>query len=147
MALEMGGNNPAVVMADCHLKQAVLECARALGEIRRVLKPGGHIAIHESTWRSALAEEEKAVEEAGVTDKNKRPDLKDQLIVISLLLSVLLPVSLPATPDYAEDTKQGCLICHLEEVRTAYEIFGCEGSLNVCICDLEGVGYALYMST
>ena len=29
MALEMGGNNPAVVLADAHLKQAVLECARA----------------------------------------------------------------------------------------------------------------------
>ncbi len=29
MALEMGGNNPAVVMADAHLKQAVVECARA----------------------------------------------------------------------------------------------------------------------
>ena len=25
----MGGNNPAVVMADCHLKQAVIECVRA----------------------------------------------------------------------------------------------------------------------
>ena len=29
VALEMGGNNPAVVMDDCHLKQAVIECARA----------------------------------------------------------------------------------------------------------------------
>ncbi len=29
LALEMGGNNPAVVMADCHLKQAVVECTRA----------------------------------------------------------------------------------------------------------------------
>ena len=29
IALEMGGNNPAVVMNDCHLKQAVVECVRA----------------------------------------------------------------------------------------------------------------------
>lgn len=29
MALEMGGNNPAVVMDDCNLKQAVVECVRA----------------------------------------------------------------------------------------------------------------------
>ena len=29
IALEMGGNNPAVVMDDCHLKQAVIECVRA----------------------------------------------------------------------------------------------------------------------
>ncbi len=29
VALEMGGNNPAVVMDDCHLKQAVVECVRA----------------------------------------------------------------------------------------------------------------------
>jgi len=29
MALEMGGNNPAVVMDDCTLKQAVVECVRA----------------------------------------------------------------------------------------------------------------------
>ena len=29
MALEMGGNNPAVVMDDCELKQAVVECVRA----------------------------------------------------------------------------------------------------------------------
>ncbi len=29
MALEMGGNNPAVVMDDCDLKQAVVECVRA----------------------------------------------------------------------------------------------------------------------
>ncbi len=29
IALEMGGNNPAVVMDNCHLKQAVIECVRA----------------------------------------------------------------------------------------------------------------------
>jgi succinylglutamic semialdehyde dehydrogenase len=29
IALELGGNNPAIVMDDAHLKQAVLECARA----------------------------------------------------------------------------------------------------------------------
>lgn len=29
MALEMGGNNPAVVMADANLKQAVIECTRS----------------------------------------------------------------------------------------------------------------------
>ncbi len=29
VALEMGGNNPAVVMPDCHLRQAVIECLRA----------------------------------------------------------------------------------------------------------------------
>lgn len=29
IALEMGGNNPAVVMNDCHLKQAIVECVRA----------------------------------------------------------------------------------------------------------------------
>ncbi|MCA9290483.1 MAG: aldehyde dehydrogenase family protein, partial [Phycisphaerales bacterium] len=29
VALEMGGNNPAVVMADAHLRQAVVECVRA----------------------------------------------------------------------------------------------------------------------
>jgi predicted heme/steroid binding protein len=34
---------------------------------------------------------------------------------IITIFILLLPVSLPATPDYAEDTKQGCLICHLEE--------------------------------
>ncbi len=29
IALEMGGNNPAVIMADCNLRQAVMECVRA----------------------------------------------------------------------------------------------------------------------
>lgn len=29
VALEMGGNNPAVVMPDCDLRQAVIECARS----------------------------------------------------------------------------------------------------------------------
>ncbi len=29
VALELGGNNPAVVMADCDLRQAAVECARA----------------------------------------------------------------------------------------------------------------------
>ncbi len=29
VALEMGGNNPAVVMPGCHLRQAVVECARS----------------------------------------------------------------------------------------------------------------------
>lgn len=29
IALEMGGNNPSVVMNDCHLKQAIVECVRA----------------------------------------------------------------------------------------------------------------------
>jgi predicted heme/steroid binding protein len=34
------------------------------------------------------------------------------IIIISILL---LPISLQATTDYSEDTKQGCLVCHLEE--------------------------------
>ncbi len=29
IALEMGGSNPAIVCADCHLKQAVIECVRS----------------------------------------------------------------------------------------------------------------------
>src|SRR5690606_17763923 len=29
VALEMGGNNPAIVMPDCDLKQAVIECVRS----------------------------------------------------------------------------------------------------------------------
>ncbi len=29
LALEMGGNNPAVVLSDCHLRQAVIECVRS----------------------------------------------------------------------------------------------------------------------
>ncbi|MHC4428128.1 MAG: aldehyde dehydrogenase family protein, partial [Planctomycetota bacterium] len=29
LALELGGNNPTVVMSDCHFKQAVIECVRA----------------------------------------------------------------------------------------------------------------------
>ncbi len=35
--------------------------------------------------------------------------------VVSIFIIFLLPSLLSATPDYAEDTKQGCLICHLEE--------------------------------
>jgi predicted heme/steroid binding protein len=40
---------------------------------------------------------------------------QNKLTLIFSLLIILLPISLSATPDYAEDTKQGCLICHMEE--------------------------------
>ncbi len=36
-----------------------------------------------------------------------------KLIGFVMLLILLLPLSLSATTDYAEETKQGCLICHL----------------------------------
>lgn len=34
---------------------------------------------------------------------------------ISIFIILFIPVSVPATPDYAENTNQGCLICHLDE--------------------------------
>lgn len=41
--------------------------------------------------------------------------MKQHIFILIASLIIILPGSLPATPDYAEDTKQGCLICHLEE--------------------------------
>ena len=45
--------------------------------------------------------------------KANKPILPYCFIIVFFIF--FLPISLPATPDYAEDTKQGCLICHLEE--------------------------------
>lgn len=36
-------------------------------------------------------------------------------VIIAFCTALLFPASLLATPDYAEETKQGCLICHLED--------------------------------
>jgi predicted heme/steroid binding protein len=69
-----------------------------------------------------------------------RPDLKDKFIFISFLIIVLWPVSLPATPDYAEDTKQGCLTCHLEEDGGDINETGLEFSASGYVWPPEG-GY------
>jgi len=51
-----------------------------------------------------------------------------------------LPISLPATPDYAEDTKQGCLICHIEEDGGDINEIGLEFSASGYVWPPEG-GY------
>ncbi len=51
-----------------------------------------------------------------------------------------MPISLPATPDYAEDTKQGCLICHLEEDGGDINTMGLEFSASGYVWPPEG-GY------
>jgi predicted heme/steroid binding protein/uncharacterized membrane protein len=59
---------------------------------------------------------------------------------IIVLITFLWPVSLPATPDYAEDTKQGCLICHLEEDGGDINEMGLEFSASGYVWPPEG-GY------
>ena len=60
--------------------------------------------------------------------------------VVSILIIFFLPISLPATPDYAEDTKQGCLICHLEEDGGDINETGLEFSASGYVWPPEG-GY------
>ncbi len=64
------------------------------------------------------------------------------LILMSSLIIILLPISLPATPDYAEDTKQGCLICHLEEDGGDINEMGLEFSASGYVWPPEG-GYRI----
>jgi predicted heme/steroid binding protein len=59
---------------------------------------------------------------------------------IIVFIIFLLPISLPATPDYAEDTKQGCLICHLEEDGGDINEMGLEFSASGYVWPPEG-GY------
>jgi predicted heme/steroid binding protein len=60
--------------------------------------------------------------------------------VVSIFIIFFLPISLPATPDYAEDTKQGCLICHLEEDGGDINEIGLEFSASGYVWPPEG-GY------
>jgi len=62
------------------------------------------------------------------------------LILVASFIIILLPVSLPASPDYAEDTKQGCLICHLEEDGGDINEMGLEFSASGYVWPPEG-GY------
>jgi len=59
---------------------------------------------------------------------------------IIIVIIFFLPISLPATPDYAEDTKQGCLICHLEEDGGDINEIGLEFSASGYVWPPEG-GY------
>jgi predicted heme/steroid binding protein len=59
---------------------------------------------------------------------------------IAVSIAFLLPISLPATLDYAEDTKQGCLICHLEEDGGDINEIGLEFSASGYVWPPEG-GY------
>jgi predicted heme/steroid binding protein len=59
---------------------------------------------------------------------------------IIILFIFFFPISLPATPDYAEDTKQGCLICHLEEDGEDINEIGLEFSASGYVWPPEG-GY------
>ncbi|MEN8262488.1 MAG: cytochrome B5 [Nitrospirota bacterium] len=59
---------------------------------------------------------------------------------MSSLIIILFPISLPATTDYAEDTKQGCLICHLEEDGGDINEMGLEFSASGYVWPPEG-GY------
>jgi hypothetical protein len=67
-----------------------------------------------------------------------KPILPYCFIIIFFIF--LLPISLPATPDYAEDTKQGCLICHLEEDGEDINEMGLEFSASGYVWPPEG-GY------
>jgi predicted heme/steroid binding protein len=67
-----------------------------------------------------------------------KPILPYCLIIIFFIF--FLPISLPATPDYAEDTKQGCLICHLEEDGGDINEMGLEFSASGYVWPPEG-GY------
>lgn len=62
--------------------------------------------------------------------------------VVSIFIIFFLPISLPATPDYAEDTKQGCLICHLEEDGGDINEIGLEFSASGYVWPPEG-GYRI----
>jgi predicted heme/steroid binding protein/uncharacterized membrane protein len=66
--------------------------------------------------------------------------IKQKVISIFCFIIIFLPASLPATPDYAEDTKQGCLICHLEEDGGDINEMGLEFSASGYIWPPEG-GY------
>ena len=67
-----------------------------------------------------------------------KPILPYCFIIIFFIF--LLPISLPATPDYAENTKQGCLICHLEEDGGDINEIGLEFSASGYVWPPEG-GY------
>jgi predicted heme/steroid binding protein len=56
------------------------------------------------------------------------------------LIIIFLPIPSSATPDYAEDTKQGCLICHLEEDGEDINEMGLEFSASGYVWPPEG-GY------
>lgn len=61
-------------------------------------------------------------------------------VCIIIFIVFILPISLPATPEYAEDTKQGCLICHLEEDGGDINEMGLEFSASGYVWPPEG-GY------
>ncbi len=61
-------------------------------------------------------------------------------LIIALFIILLLPVTVSATPDYAEDTKQGCLICHLKEDGGDINKMGLEFSASGYVWPPEG-GY------
>jgi hypothetical protein len=65
---------------------------------------------------------------------------KPACFIIALFFILLLPVPLSATPDYAEETKQGCLICHLEEDGGDINEMGLEFSASGYVWPPEG-GY------
>jgi len=67
-----------------------------------------------------------------------KPILPYYFIIIFFIF--FFPISLPATPDYAEDTKQGCLICHLEEDGGDINEMGLEFSASGYVWPPEG-GY------
>ena len=67
--------------------------------------------------------------------------LKPAGFIITLFI-LLSPVLLSATPDYAEDTKQGCLICHLEEDGGDVNEIGLEFSASGYVWPPEG-GYRI----
>ncbi len=53
-----------------------------------------------------------------------------------------LPISLSATPDYAEDTRQGCLVCHIEAVGGDLNKIGLQFSASGYVWPPEG-GYRM----
>jgi predicted heme/steroid binding protein len=65
---------------------------------------------------------------------------KKSLFIVALISALFLPVQSIATPDYAEDTKQGCLICHLEEDGGDINEMGLEFSASGYVWPPEG-GY------
>jgi len=60
--------------------------------------------------------------------------------LIAFIFILLLPVAASATPDYAEATKQGCLICHIEEDGGDINNIGLEFSASGYVWPPEG-GY------
>ncbi len=60
--------------------------------------------------------------------------------ILLVLIICLAPLMASATPDYAEETKQGCLICHLEEDGGDMNEMGLEFSASGYVWPPEG-GY------